>query len=180
MKLESFLTELDRHEKAVPIDELVDRLERLEITRADVEHIVAFDDDRYKRNVLRVGSGYAALILCWQPGQSSPIHDHRGSACGVLVLDGLLHETKYKRGADGMLRATTTGTMRRGDVCGSYDADIHVIGNRQPPGQDLVTLHVYTPPLRDFHIYSLDSPEVEVCQDRETMEAQRQLEAQRA
>jgi len=174
MKLDAFFTELDRHRESVPIDELVALMKRLEITRADVEHCVAFDDDRYKRNVLRVGSGYAALVLCWQPGQASPIHDHRGSACGVLVLDGEITETKYVRGRDGLLTETTTSTLRCGDVCGSYDADIHVIGNRRGAG-DLVTLHVYTPPLRNFHIYSLGSTEVQVCEDRETAEARRLL-----
>lgn len=172
MKLDAFFDELDRHTDAVPIDELVALMKRLDITRADVEHCVAFDDDRYKRNVLRVGSGYAALILCWQPGQASPIHDHRGSACGVLVLDGEVTETKYVRGADGLLAETTTGTLGLGEVCGSYDADIHVIGNRRPAGQDLVTLHIYTPPLQEFHIYTLGSTEVKMCEDRETAEAQ--------
>jgi cysteine dioxygenase len=178
MKLPEFFRILDGHADHVPIDDLVALMQRLEITRGDVEEVVRFDDGHYKRNILKVGSGYAALILCWQPGQASPIHDHRGSACGVLVLEGVVTETKYGRAADGMLFETDTRSYRPGSVCGSWDADIHVIRNDEPAGRDLITLHVYTPPLRSFHLYRLDSPEVETRTDEETAEAQRQVAAQ--
>lgn len=175
MTLDRFFTDLDEHKDAVPIDELVRLLKRLKITRADVEQAVKFGDDKYRRNVLKLGSGYAALVLCWKSGQASPIHDHRGSACGVLVLDGTLTETRYRPGDDGLLSPSAVGTMNVGDVCGSYDTDIHVIGNTEPAGHELVTLHVYTPPLKDYHVYRLGSTEVEVHADEETLAAQREL-----
>ena len=37
------------------------------------------------------------LILCWNPGKGSPIHDHDESACFLKVLDGELEETKYEK-----------------------------------------------------------------------------------
>jgi cysteine dioxygenase len=169
MTLDTFFATLDRHRDAVPIDELVRLLEALAITRADVEPHVSFAPEGYKRNVLRVGPGYAALVLCWRPDQASPIHDHRGSACGVLVLDGTLAETKYERRPDGHLRETTTGRLAVGTVCGSYDADIHTI--RNAASRDLVTLHVYTPPMQNYRIYELGSTAVEVRSDEETLAA---------
>ena len=39
--------------------------------------------------------GYNLLILCWNPGKGSPIHDHDESSCFLKVLDGDLEETKY-------------------------------------------------------------------------------------
>jgi cysteine dioxygenase len=180
MKLPKFFRALDEHDESVPIDTLVELLKRVEIDRADIEHVIAFDPDRYKRNVLKVGPGYAALVLCWAPGQASPIHDHRGSACGVMVLEGKVTETKYERGADGLLTQTTTGTLDVGEVCGSYDADIHIIRNAETDGSNLITLHIYSPPLQDYHIYTMGSTEVEVRSDEETLAAQRALAAQRS
>ncbi len=179
MNLPEFFTSLASYPDRVPIDRLVELIRQLDVTLADVASHVAFDDEHYKRNVLKVGPGYAALVLCWKPGQASPIHDHRGSACGVLVLDGVVTETKYERGDDGMLRETATGTLAVGDVCGSCDTDIHIVRNDEEQ-RDLVTLHVYTPPLRDIHVYRLDSTEVETCTDVETLEAQRRLAASKS
>jgi cysteine dioxygenase len=128
--------------------------------------------------VIRVGSGYAALILCWQPRQASPIHDHHGSACGVRVLEGAVTEVKYARSADGKLTESGTKRYEVGRVCGSFDTDIHTIQNREKT--NLVTLHIYTPPMTRYRVYSLSRAEPEWFRDVETLEAQRALAAQRA
>lgn len=36
------------------------------------------------------------MILCWNEGQSSAIHDHADSHCFLKVLKGSLLEVKYK------------------------------------------------------------------------------------
>jgi cysteine dioxygenase len=41
----------------------------------------------------------------------------------------------------------------------SLDADMHQVSNLQPGDADLVTLHVYSPPLRQMGTYSLTSRE---------------------
>ena len=43
--------------------------------------------------------------LCWRNGQRSPIHNHRGSNCGVKVLRGVATETTFARAANGMIYA---------------------------------------------------------------------------
>ena len=39
--------------------------------------------------------------------------------------------------------------------CGSQDSDLHQVSNLQDGDADLVTLHVYSPPLRWMGTYSL-------------------------
>lgn len=158
-KLEAFLTRLEEFDHEIPIEELTVMLEAARFQPADVRNHLRYSDECYQRNLLRAGSAYQALALCWKPGQRSVIHDHRGSACGVSVLQGTARETTYARGPDGMLVAGETRDMHCGEVCGSVDADIHQIVN---PSDDegLVTLHIYSPPLRRCGTYSLDSPEI--------------------
>ena len=180
MKLPEFFEALDQHAEQVPIDALVDLMRQLEITRDDVEHCVAFGSDDYRRNLLYIGSGYAALVLCWRAGQRSPIHDHRGSSCGVRVIDGIASETRYKKDANGFPQPGQTVVYPAGHVCGSCDVDIHIMFNDQPAGQDLVTLHVYTPPLREINTYSPGSAAVETWSDTLTLDAIREREAQAA
>ena len=136
MKLSEFFEVLDAHAGSVPLDVLVEQLGKLELCCDDVGECVCFGDDCYKRNLLRLTDAYAALILCWKPGQASPIHDHKGSACGIRVLRGEVTETRYHRDEAGHLSEAGTDRYPEGSVCGSFDADIHVICNNQPPGND--------------------------------------------
>jgi cysteine dioxygenase len=42
-----------------------------------------------------------------------------------------------------------------GSVIGSFDEQIHQMGNLRAAGDDLVTLHVYSPPLLHMRTYFL-------------------------
>lgn len=159
LSLNQFLEGLNQHEERVPLPELVEKLEVLDIELDDVQDWVHFGPDRYRRNLMYEGSGFQALILCWLNGQRSPIHDHEGSSCGVKVLKGVMTETVFDRTAGGQIIARHSRELHRGRVCGSQDADIHQVSNLQDDGGELVTLHIYSPPLNTFNIYSLTDPE---------------------
>ncbi len=162
--IEDFLSGLDDYATPIPLDDLKRRLSELELSIEDVKPHVRFGQDHYQRNLLHAGPHYHALILCWRPGQRSPIHDHRGSACGVRVIQGTAVETTFGHTAEGLVYATESGTLHAGEVCGSLDSDTHQVSNLQPPGDDLVTLHVYSPPLLTMGMYSLtDSAVSDFC-----------------
>jgi cysteine dioxygenase len=46
--------------------------------------------------------------------------------------------------------------LTEGFICATEDLDIHQISNDQPEGSDLITLHIYSPPLLVMGQYSLD------------------------
>ena len=156
--LDEFLVEMDSHGDTVALDDLTGLLEQLDLDVEEVREHAQFSDEHYQRNLLRAGPAYHALIICWGSGQRSPIHDHRGSACGVRVLRGVATETIFKHGANGMIIPAQTRELQTGQVCGSYDTDIHQVSNLQPGDADLVTLHVYSPPLHVMGTYSLTDP----------------------
>jgi cysteine dioxygenase len=170
--LEGLFHGLDASTDAVPLDELCARMRDAALSLDDVRDWVRFGDGCYRRNLVRLGPGYVALVLCWRPGQASPVHDHRGSACALQVLSGTATERRYRRHPDGRLELSATNRYAQGEICGTYDADIHTMVN-EDPASDLVTLHVYTPPMRSYHAYSLDSDEVRVCADQEVLAEER-------
>jgi cysteine dioxygenase len=133
-------------------------MEELGITRADVEDACIFEDERYQRNMIRRTGWYELVCLCWRSGQRTPIHDHFGSACAFRVIEGIATETRFERTASGLICPTWTKHHEPGYVCASAEADIHQVANTASPGTDLVTLHCYTPPLRHFNVYTLDTP----------------------
>jgi len=55
--------------------------------------------DRYKytRNLVDAGNGkFNLMILCWNEGQASQIHDHADSHCFMKMLQGELSEIRYE------------------------------------------------------------------------------------
>ena len=158
--LSNLLSRFDRHLESIPLDELSAGLAESNLSLDDVQEFVCFSEEIYQRNLMHVGPGYQALVLCWHSGQRSPIHDHRGSACGVLVLAGVLSETVFERNSGGLIFPTRTSQLGEGHVCASFDSDIHQVSNLQPAGQDLVTLHIYSPPLLVMGTYSLTDDRV--------------------
>ncbi len=118
-----------------------------DVTPQDMVEACKFDSRRYARNLLAKSDWYQLLVICWRSGQSSPIHDHIGTACGVRVIAGSATETVYKETANGRVRPVSSQVIPAGSVILSEDEDIHLITN-QDSEQGLVTLHLYTPPLQ--------------------------------
>jgi len=151
----ALLEALDAYEGRIPLDRLAAHLEGASLGFEDVRPHAVFGERTYRRNLLHAGPAYQALILCWKNGQRSPIHDHRGSSCGVRVLRGVATETRFSLSPNGMVLATHSRELAEGSVCASQDADIHQMSNLQAGGADLVTLHVYSPALLRMGTYSL-------------------------
>ena len=159
--LRALLAKLDTHREAIALAVLETELKMTDLADGDFQRWVAFGDKAYRRNLLHEGPAYHALIICWRPGQRSPIHDHSGSSCAVRVLQGIATETMIAMTRQGLVYATSSSNYPVGSVIGSYDGDTHQISNLQPPGQDLVTLHIYSPPLLRMNRFSLTDSHVE-------------------
>jgi len=150
-----FLAKMDRYSDRVPLDVLTREMADLRMTFDEIAEFAEFGAKTYRRNLVHAGPAFQALILCWRAGQRSPLHDHRGSSCGVKVVKGAATETFFERTPEGLVYATGSRVLPEGAVCGSQDDDIHQVSNLQCGGADLVTLHVYSPPLLNMRIYSL-------------------------
>lgn len=124
-----------------------------ETTASEAQAYVRFDPENYARNVVLNEPNVQVLVLCWRSSQASRPHDHGSSNCGVYVLSGTVTETLYselpspdatpdaERNASVLaVREWTSGSFTASE--GSY---VHRIENRH--ATDLVTLHVYSPPL---------------------------------
>ncbi len=153
--LEALWRYLDSLDGRAPLPDLTARLAQVDISWEDVADFIRFSDRQYMRNLVRSGPWYYALVLCWKNGQRSPIHNHTGSTCGVRVLRGTLTETLFEFAPNGAVKATFSRDCPPGSILGSADGDMHQVSNLQAGGADLVTLHVYSPPLLFMETFSL-------------------------
>ncbi len=128
-------------------------LRDLEVSRADFAPVCCFGAKSYKRNPIARSEWFELLALCWRSGHLTPIHDHRGSSCAFRVVEGAGTEIRYHKTPSGLVCPAQTVTMNPGYVCAAQDSDIHQVANFQQEGQDLITLHIYSPPIQKMSTY---------------------------
>jgi cysteine dioxygenase len=69
------------------------------------------------------------------------------------VVAGTGTEIRFRMTSSGKVCPVGSREMEPGYVCAAEDADIHQVANMQPPETDLVTLHIYSPPIAKMHTY---------------------------
>ncbi len=158
-RLIAWLREFDTQ---IPLPALTERLHDDSLSADALATYIRYSDQRYCRNLVAHGAQFYALVLCWRPGQASPIHDHRDAVCGVRVVSGTATETRF-RDLGNRLVEDTVRCLRAGEVCGSFDDDIHQV--RNDGDENLVTLHVYSPFLDNINLYEIGRGRVSVFSD---------------
>lgn len=126
----------------------------------DWKQYAHFNDHCYTRNLVDVGNGkYNLMLLCWDMGQASAIHDHAGSHCFMKILDGSLVEEVFgtpddieqSKGQplDPVVEAEheTDGVLYMSDRIGT-----HRVSNPSH-ARRAVSLHLYSPPYSECHCF---------------------------
>ena len=136
-------------------------LKNLRLDDRDIDKLALFDQRQYHRQYLYSDEKTQVLMLGWLNGQRSKIHDHMGSNCAVKILKGTATETYFDTSVNNQIFATGSSELNEGQITTSCNDDKHQISNLQGDDQALVTLHIYSPPLDDFNLYSLESGVIE-------------------
>jgi cysteine dioxygenase len=100
------------------------------------------------------------MIMCWNAGQRSSIHDHAGSLGGLKILAGELTESLFERAANGMIKSLMSVDYAIDETRVEETSLIHQISNLQAGNGTAVSIHIYIPPLIRMNIYSLEDPAV--------------------
>ena len=137
-------------------------LQNVRITDDDIKPYVGFKEANYWRHRVCRNDAVEMLVLCWRAGHKTPIHDHNGSHGVVKVHAGVLRECIYKYDATKGLCDDSDRQCQTGEVTGAGVPDIHRLGNPEDSGQDLITVHVYAPPLGVLKTYKVGSPQIDL------------------
>jgi predicted metal-dependent enzyme (double-stranded beta helix superfamily) len=155
LRLRAFVTELDetiRREKDVERVTIAVKniLERSgDICEALPEKYLAPCSDRYARRLLhRDPEGrFTIVVMVWNSGQCTPLHDHAGTWCVECVARGQIHVTRYDlvgSSSASLLEFREVERIQAG--IGAAGAlippfEYHQIAN--PYDEQAVTIHVY-------------------------------------
>ena len=147
---------------APSLAELYELIERTTISPEDIQTYLGFKAGNYSRHRVMKNEFVEMLVLCWKPGQRTPIHDHNGSHGAVFVHEGILWETTFEYEAEAGLNYQSHRELRTGGLTGSEVPDIHQLGNPDVSGRDLITIHIYAPPHGVLKTYKLGSATIDL------------------
>lgn len=141
-----------------PVHEL---LRNSPVDPKSIEPYLVWDSQHYTRNLIDKTPLYELIAICWDIGQISSIHNHKGQNCWMATPIGRLLIQNYK-----VIRQDL-----KGGTCDIVPTDIiemnatnpaavdpkepvHKVYNPAEFGQRAVSLHVYSRPYDSCVVYS--------------------------
>lgn len=157
------------------LETLDDYLTGLILEPSSLEPYLHFKEQAYTRNLVFRNELFEVLILCWDVGQRTPVHNHRGQLGWMSVQQGMLSILNYKRtdcsrACNQERRWSKVELASDIPIAGvgfvahvSECETIHQISNDPAFGQRAVSFHIYSKPFDSCVIYD---PEHEQCMDK--------------
>jgi cysteine dioxygenase len=135
----------------------------MEANRVDPESLAPYlcwEPTHYTRNLIYKCDLFELLTVCWETGQTSPVHNHQGQNCWMAVPIGRLAVQNYdllRSDAKGFceLREAARVVMDPGHP--SFvdpDEPIHAVLNLPEYAARAVSLHVYSRPYDRCLVYA--------------------------
>jgi cysteine dioxygenase len=126
-----------------------------------------WDRQHYTRNLIDKTPLYELIAICWEVGQASSVHNHRGQNCWMAVPIGRLQVENFHTVSQDLtagtcdLEATNIEEMNLSHPCAVNPADpVHRVVNPREFNERAVSLHVYSRPFDTCVVYS---PEQGTC-----------------
>lgn len=140
------------------VDELVEALKsstpndyvaianRLDIPATEFMQYAFWKQKGYTRNCIERTADFELLLLCWNPGDTTPIHCHGEQRCWVYQVSGQLEEVVYSEKTPKGFIPNIQKEVKAGDV--SYMDDslgYHTLCNNSDSKS--ISLHLYAKPI---------------------------------
>uniref|UniRef100_T1JM54 Cysteine dioxygenase n=1 Tax=Strigamia maritima TaxID=126957 RepID=T1JM54_STRMM len=143
----------------VNVEYIHELMQSYKSNRQEWSHFAKFDRHRYTRNLVDEGNGkFNLMLLCWNEGQGSSIHDHSDAHCFMKMLEGELFEVRFpwpteSQSQDEELKSFAESRIGVNEVCYINDSmGLHRVENRNH-SNTAVSLHLYCPPFEACNMF---------------------------
>lgn len=147
---------------------VLDVMSNTHIPRAEFERYYSWRDDKYARNVISRNDTYEVLLICWEKGQSSPIHDFNAQEAWIHPIEGVLREERFKINVDDdRLERVSNVLLGTDEFSYMNQVGIHRYSNAYSARS--VSLNIYRKPVTEWRIYDegkSDSTVMETWEDK--------------
>ena len=145
----------------------VDGMERfITVNRVDpatLDPYLLWDKQHYTRNLVDHSDMYDLIAVCWEIGQGSSIHNHKGQNCWMSVPIGRLMCRNYSVQVEDVDRGycEITPDMEfqldpAHPAAVQPETPVHEVFNTKDFGERAVSLHIYSRPFNRCTVYSAE------------------------
>lgn len=146
------------------------------VEEASLAPYIRFGERTYTRNLIYKSGDFEAVLLCWEPGQHSPVHRHLRQWGWMTVLQGQLvittfiklrseimeseePDVNWSRVNSIFLKQDHCYTVSAGDVFLEVTPPetIHKTDNLESLKQQAISLHICTRPSETSVIYDVEN-----------------------
>jgi SAM-dependent methyltransferase/predicted metal-dependent enzyme (double-stranded beta helix superfamily) len=141
--LVSIITKL-KEEKNLKPSSLIQVIKEAKIQSEDLIPWEDFNhppENSYGRKLIYQGDNFELLLMSWDPGDFSTIHDHGNAKWGAVQIFGPAEHATF-RIEDGCLTTLARWRVSSEDILGVNSSLIHQMGN-PTSDQSFVSLHIY-------------------------------------
>lgn len=150
-------------EKEFTIPRVLDFAIRKQIQVDSLEPYLFYAKSHYTRNLIFKCELFEVMSLCWEPGQVSRIHNHRGQNCWMATPIGRLHVQNFRVENRDALHATCKLVPSDSyDMDASHpavvqpDEPVHQVQNLTEFGTRATSIHIYSYPYSTCEVYLAD------------------------
>jgi cysteine dioxygenase len=132
----------------------------MNLPKDEFEDYAFWNDDCYARNCIERTDVFELILICWKPGDETPVHGHDEQKCWIYQVDGNMYEERFQE-EDGELVSCNQMVLSPGRL--SYMEDgmgYHSLENKS--SDDSMTLHLYISPIDCCQVF--DPSEEEFCE----------------
>lgn len=119
-----------------------------------------FSKGNYTRNLILKNAVFECLAICWEVGQVSRIHNHRGQNCWMATPIGRLlvrnFRVEARDAAQGTCRVVPTDSYEMNAKHPAYvdpAEPVHDVSNPAEFNERAVSIHIYSKPYDRCEIY---------------------------
>jgi cysteine dioxygenase len=169
LSIDNFVSELRKFPESAfdAIDQILSFLQQNPVAPDTLAPYLMWDRQHYTRNLVDKTPLYELVAICWEIGQASSVHNHRGQNCWMAAPVGRLLVENYHLVSQDLdkgrchLDPSNTVEMNATQPCAVDPKEpVHRVLNPREFNQRAITLHVYSRPFDSCVVYS---PEQSVC-----------------
>jgi cysteine dioxygenase len=133
--------------------EMKDALLQLDMTVEDFAHLPHSKEKPYYRKLLYQNESVELLVMKWSDIECAP-HDHGNSHGWIQVINGTSLHTVYEVDENGIPAELFNELQQHGNLFHAPIKGIHKM--QASEDTDLITLHLYSPPITGMKVYDLE------------------------
>jgi len=129
-----------------------DILSRVDIPTEEFAPWSRWNDKRYTRTCIARTDDFELMLICYEPGQGTSIHDYAAQEAWVRPVVGSVLEERFETTPEGTVRMVREGPLEPGSCSYLHNGlGIHRYSNTGE-GRS-ITLNLYARPLRTWKVY---------------------------